>query len=893
MRRQTVTFAGVVAGASVQHRRSGLVLALLWSAALVGWGLGSPARAQNSGVQAAASTPAMITQPIDAAKLVRLSGNTRPEATARNDRGRVPDALTLSHMQLLLRRPAQREVSLRQLIHALHDRASPQFHHWLDAAALARNYGPSGRDIATIEGWLRQQGFSIDGESLSGQVIDFSGNAGQVRQAFHSEIHYLYVGGRTHIANMSDPQIPAALAPAVQGVVSLHDFRPHPLHRARAAYTVSSNQTLVAPADLATIYNLQPLFMAGYAGQGQTVVVIEDTDVYSTADWSRFRSAFGLDVSYPSGALSQLHPAPASGRNDCQDPGVVPGGVEEEAILDAEWASAAAPGASIQVASCADSRTTFGGLIALQNLLSQPTPPAIVSISYGDCEADNGATANAAYLDTYQQAAAQGVSVFVAAGDAGAAACDEATSYATHGVAVSGYASTPYDVAVGGTDFGDTYTHSGAQYWSSTNSAYYGSALSYVPEVPWNDSCAGGLLSAYEGYGTSAGSNGFCNSSAGMTFLTTTAGSGGPSGCATGSPSISGVVSGSCAGTAKPGWQAGVPGIANDAVRDLPDLSLFSGNGLWGHYYVVCWSDTAAGGKSCSGAPSSWSGAGGTSFASPVLAGIQALVNQRTGARQGNPDYVYYELAASQAASGLSCNSSAGNGVASGCVFYNVTSGDIDVNCRGSNDCYLPSGSNGVLTASNAGDSIAYAAGTGWNFATGLGSVNAYNLASYWDSSDLSLNGSGSVNSDGEIDYTLSIGNAGPQAATAVVVTSTLPTGVSLDGAASSTGCTQSGDILSCSVGNLATGTSAPLTIVLNPGEISGLDLTFSVASPAGDLDAANDVLAIDVSAAGNAPSKDDAPLPPWSGVCLGGLLVLIGWWRQRSTSISRLRPHP
>src|SRR5208283_275150 len=221
-------------------------------------------------------------------------------------------------------------------------------------------------------------------------------------------------------------------------------------------------------------------------------------------------------------------------------------GDDAEAILDAEYASASAPNAAIVLASCADTNTTFGGLIALQNLLIRPDPPPVVSISYGECEAENGAAANFSYRITYEIAALEGVSVFVSSGDEGAASCDANQSIAVHGIGVSGLASTPYNVAVGGTDFGDSYAGANNTYWSSANGTTYGSALSYVPEIPWDDSCASGLISSYLGYSAAYGSSGFCNSSRGeWDFLNTVAGSGGPSGCATGTPSNSGVVSGS------------------------------------------------------------------------------------------------------------------------------------------------------------------------------------------------------------------------------------------------------------------------------------------------------------------------------------------------------------
>ncbi|MGP0082284.1 MAG: peptidase S53 propeptide, partial [Steroidobacteraceae bacterium] len=325
----------------------------------------------------------------------------------------------------------------------------------------------------------------------------------------------------------------------------------------------------MVPADLATIYNLNPLFTDLDSGQGQTIVVAEDTDVYSTADWTAFRSTFGLS-SYTAGSLTQVHP---SGAATCIDPGVVDGD-EFEAELDAEWASAAAPSAAIVVASCAG---TDGVLIAVENLVNESSPPAIISISYGECEAENGATANGAYNTIYQQAAGEGISVFVAAGDEGAAGCDADVKIATHGVGVNAYASTPYNVAVGGTDFGDTYAGTTSSYWSSTNSSTYGSALSYIPEIPWNDSCAGALLASYEGDSPSYGSNGFCNKApVNPEFQTTASGSGGPSGCATGSPSRTGVVGGSCKGNAKPTWQSLAPGNPSDGVRDLPDVSLFA-----------------------------------------------------------------------------------------------------------------------------------------------------------------------------------------------------------------------------------------------------------------------------------------------------------------------------
>ena len=674
----------------------------------------------------------LVTSTIDDRQTVELVGNTRPEAIPANDRGRVTDDMAIAHMQLLMKRPAETEAAVVKLIDALHDRNSPSYHQWLTPEQFGAAFSPAASDLRATTGWLAAHGFTVDGVQPSGMVLDFSGTAGQIREAFHTEIHQLDVGGVPHIANMSNPRIPAALSGVVAGVVSLHDFRPHTNFQWKTNYTFSSGGSTfeaVVPADLATIYNLNPLFTAGISGQGQTIVVIEDTNVFSTTDWSTFRSTFGLS-SFTGGSFTQVHP---TGSSTCTNPGVVSGN-ESEAELDAEWASAAAPSAAIVLASCRDTSTTFGGLIALQNLINGASPPAIVSISYGECEAENGATANAAFNTTYQQAVTLGISVFVSSGDEGAASCDADLTKATHGIGVSGFASTPYNVAVGGTDFGDTFAGTTSTYWNTTNTSTFGSAKSYVPEIPWNDSCASVLISTAEGFATTYGTAGFCNSSTGRAdFLTTASGSGGPSGCATGTPSTTGVVSGTCRGYAKPSWQVLV-GNPADGVRDIPDVSLFAANGVWGHYYVFCDSDTRDGGAACTGAPSGWSGAGGTSFASPIMAGIQALVNQKQGARQGNPNPTYYRLAAAEygTSGSATCNSSNGNTVGSSCIFYDTTLGDMDVNCTGTNNCYRPSGTNGVLSTSNSSYLKAYGTGTGWDFATGIGTVNAANLVNNW-----------------------------------------------------------------------------------------------------------------------------------------------------------------
>ncbi len=693
----------------------------------------------------------VVIDPVDESRLSVLEGNVRSAASdPGNDRGAVEGSLPLEHVLLQLKRSATAEAALDAYIASLNDATSANYHKWLTAEQLGAEYGPASADIAAVTNWLGEHGLTVNQVSPTGMVIDFSGTAEQMEGAFHANLRQLSVNGEDHLANTQDPQVPSALVGVIRGVVSLNDFRPHPMHRdlhpahvdvrngslttqmpgTTSNYTFTSGSTTyqaVVPGDLATIYNLNKLFSAGYSGQGQTIVVIEDTNVYATSDWTTFRSKFGLS-GYTAGTFTQEHPG-----SNCTNPGV--NADDGEAILDAEWASAAAPSAAIVLASCADTRTTFGGLIALENIVNGTNPPKIVSISYGESESENGAAANAAFASVYKTAAAEGISVFVSSGDEGAASSDADASYATHGITVSGFASTPYNVAVGGTDFGDTAAGTNSTYWNSTNTATFASAKSYIPEIPWNDSCASTLLAAVSGYSTTYGTSGFCNSATGKAnFLTTAAGSGGPSGCATGAASTSGVVSGTCKGYAKPSWQSLV-GVPSDGVRDLPDVSLFAANGVFGHYYVFCYTDTRNGGASCSGAPSTWSGAGGTSFASPIMAAIQSLVNQKTASAWGNPNPTYYELAAAEYGSNgnATCNSSNGNAAGSGCTFYDVTKGDIDVVCTGTNNCYKPSGKYGVLSIVDSVYAPAYETATGWDFSTGIGSVNAYNLVYNWN----------------------------------------------------------------------------------------------------------------------------------------------------------------
>jgi subtilase family serine protease len=679
--------------------------------------------------------PAKLNDQIDERKMVKLTGNTRPEANAANDRGAVDGSVRFDHLLLQLQRPAEQKQSLEQTLKELHDPQSPNFHKWLSSAEFGSRFGLAPEDLTKVTGWLEARGFTVNSVAPN-LTVDFSGTADQVRRAFHTPMHHLSVAGKHHLGNMTDPEIPAALAPAIAGVVSLNDFTPQALHHMNASvgnpqYTTAAGTLPIVPSDLNTIYNFSPAFQAGFSGQGRTIAVLEDSNLYSPGDWLVFRKVFGLARPYPQGALVTIHPLPGPGGQACIDPGVNANSVES--AIDAEWATAAAPSATIMVAAC---QNTFisGIFIALQNLLTNGDTPDVVSISFGMSEAFLGAAQNAFISSLYQMAVAEGVSVFVAAGDSGAADNDRGAAPATNGIAVNGYASTPYDVAVGGSDFADAYLGTTANYWNATNTPTFGSAKSYIPEIPWNDTCGSSLLAFRNGFSTTYGTTGYCNNGGAASVV---AGGGGPSACAFGIAAPGGVVGNTCSGYPKPDWQS-VAGNPVDGVRDIPDISLFASNNVWGHYYVACFSAAAFGGRSCLGSPNTWSGFGGTSLSAPVMAGIQALVNQKTASRWGNPNPSYYGIAQSEfGPSGNSACDSTNSSSGNECTFHDITLGDNNAACTGSNNCFFGStpGPVGVLSLSNTSYQPAFGTNLGWDFSTGLGTVNVWNLLTRWPNS--------------------------------------------------------------------------------------------------------------------------------------------------------------
>ena len=654
----------------------------------------------QSGVQA------RITQPVDEQKLVRLSGNTHPLAQAQFDRGAAPDDLAMNRMLLVLQRGADQEAALQKLLEDQQSKSSPQYHKWLTPQEFGERFGPADADLAAVTNWLRSQGFRVGNVAAGRNVVEFSGSAGQIRQAFGTEIHKFVVNGEEHWANASDPQIPAALAPVVRGIVSLHNFRKQPMHRNIGLAPQTTLSTTIGtayglgPTDFAIIYNVLPLWSGSPAtdGTGQTIAVVGRSNI-NIQDIRDFRTAFGLPANDPVITL------------DGPDPGLVPGD-ESEAALDVEWSGGVAKGATINLV-VSESTEVADGVDLSAFYIVDNNLAGVLSESFGQCEASLTDAGNIFYQLIWEQSAAQGITVLLSSGDNGSAGCDSAfvtAGFATNGLAVSGLASTSFNVAVGGTDFDDAGIQ--AQYFNSTNaSVTQASAKSYIPEKTWNDSCAAG------------GVNG-CPVVTPSSVLS--GGSGGPSNCAS-------HVGGVCAGRAKPSWQTGV-GVPQDGVRDLPDLSFFGGGNDSLSFYLVCEADLDPGNTSCNLTPQpgqSFGGLGGfvgTSASVQVFAGVMAMVNQKMGGRQGNANYVLYPLAATNPAN---CNSSSSPDTTN-CIFYDVTKGNISMPCAGGTpNCSDRTSGTGVLADSN--NNPAWLATTGYDRATGLGTVNVANLVTKWN----------------------------------------------------------------------------------------------------------------------------------------------------------------
>nr|MDP9147852.1 S53 family peptidase [Acidobacteriota bacterium] len=607
-----------------------------------------------------------ITEAIDEKRLLRISGNVHPLAQAKFDQGALDDAQPMDRMLLLLKRGRAEEAALRQVLEDQQTTNTPKHHAWLTPEQFGAQFGPSDADVQATIDWLTARGFHGVKAGTGRTVIEFSGTAGKVRDAFHTEIHRYVVKGAEHFANASDPQIPAALAPVVAGVVSLHNF-PKSAHTHSLGTFQHSRETGViepmfsfgacgggacngiGPADLAKIYNIP----ANLDGTGQTIAVVGQSNI-NLQDAHDYRNIFGLPVNDPTIILNG------------PDPGLIASD-EGEADLDTQVSGAVAPHASIKfVVSETPITGSTPGIDLSALYIVDNNIAGVLSESYGQCESALGTTSNAFYNALWEQAAAQGITVLVSTGDNGSAGCDNPNTvdFASAGLAVNGLSSTPFNVAVGGTDFSYTSASPSSVYWSATNGGASGtlSAKSYIPEIPWNDSCAAAGLNGC----TTAIINANLKS-----FNDLVAASGGPSSV-----------------YAKPSWQSGITGMPSDNKRDTPDVSLFASNGQNSSFYIVCQKD-ATGTNSCDlNSPfTNFQGVGGTSASVQAFAGIMALINQsqvtaqNPAPRQGNANYILYKLY-KQNASKI-CTSNPATVSASSCIFYDIAAGNAAVACKG------------------------------------------------------------------------------------------------------------------------------------------------------------------------------------------------------------------
>jgi hypothetical protein len=738
---------------------------------------------------------ARIIRATDESKLVTLAGNVHPLARPEFDRGSISDAQALHRMLLLLQRSSEQESALLQLLDDQQSKASSNYHKWLTPTQFGQQFGPADADIQTVMQWLASRGFTDIKVSSGRSIIEFSGNVAQVRSAFHTEIHQYVVKGETHLANALDPQVPAALAPVVAGVVSLNNFpvKSH-LHRLgtfqklrttgeiKPLFTFSGCQSGncfgVGPADFATIYNTTPLLNGSpkIDGSGQTIAIVGESNI-DVQDVIDFRTMFGLTQNFSSNNVILNGP----------DPGI--NGSETESDADVEWSGAAAPGANIDFVTSAPTETTAGIDLSAVYIVDNNLA-GVMSESFGACEQNLGSTLNQFYNSLWEQAAAQGITVVLSAGDGGSAGCDDFDTQqtASNGLAVSGFASTPFNIAVGGTDFDQAGKQS--QYWNTTATTTTppvpASALKYIPEVPWNDSCAQLGLTG-------------CGAGVNPNLLNIVAGSGGAS---TIYP--------------KPAWQMGVPGMPSDNHRDLPDVALFAADGFNDSFYIMCEHDlTPANSCNLSEFNYTFQGVGGTSVSAPAFAGIIALVNQKQATaqvpapRQGNANQVLYALAKKQASTTPALNCVSATPPASACTFNDINKGNNSVPCAGKspNCSSAVSGVNGVLVETGNSSTPAFPATSAYDLATGLGSVNVSNLVNNWNTvSQVATTTSLTLNNNNAVNIT-----HGSSVPAQVNVTPSNATGdVSLIADLGS-GKTVGFDTLTLGTGGIATGTTTAL----------------------------------------------------------------------------------
>jgi subtilase family serine protease len=822
-----------------------------------------------SAASASVAVPvARIKESINEQQRVELKGLV-PRAIARSvDLGPADPTLSAERMVMVLGSSPEQDAALAQFLRYVQTRGRPEYHQWLTPETFGQRFGAASADVAAIRKWLQSKGFRLETQSAGRRSIAFSGTIGQVNDVFAAGMHRYRWNGELHLANSKNPTIPKALSAVVRGFASLHDFRLQPqLVRGalRPQFDLSNGAHALAPGDFAIIYDLSNTYAAGTNGTGRTIAVIGRSDVQSV-DINNFRSAFGLPASLPTVILAG------------SDPGLVTND-QTESDLDLEWAGGIAPNASLKFVTAGSTRTTDGVVLSAQYAVEQNVAD-VITVSYAGCESTSDVSGGTTFFNQlWQQAAAQGTSVFVSSGDSGAAGCDASNSTtATHGLGVNQLCSSPYSTCVGGTEFAADVSSPGT-YWNPANTAgTNASALQYIGENVWNQS------------GTVSGGSQLWASGGGTSIY-----------------------------YAKPAWQLAA-GVPSDGYRDVPDIA-FNASGAHDPYLIY---------SSDGNSSSLLEGVGGTSASTPSMAGMAALVIQRQGGRVGSFNPVLYGL------SGLQVNGGAA-------VFHTITNGNNSVpgqtgfSASTSDPIYnqvtgLGSIDGGVLVAhwlDFAGSSTGLAptsvvvpatttvsaatltlpattawtasitGGSGWLALTPASGTGSAPLTFSTTANTAATSRTATITIDGQVltvtqaaasgaagQLTLSaptlnfgtdvVGNT--SAGQTVLVSNSGGTSITL-GSISIAGADGAdyADTGTCSAGLvLAPGASCFLRVTFDPTATGGRPATLQIGSAS-----------LPLSGTGE-PASGSAPLPPWSYVMMAALLLTIGALRQRSAADRR-----
>lgn len=750
---------------------------------------------------------------ISSQSVVTLRGSVDPHAAAEYDAGRM-NAATPLHGITLYFQPAQK-AELDALVQAQQTPGSPYYHQWLTPAEYANLFGMSSADLAHVSSWLQAQGFQVDRVGNSRTSITFSGTAAQVEAAFGTEMHRYVVDGVEHFANAKDVSLPAALAGVVLSVRNLNDFRPVPQVRFHTSGPVTVRpdftsgkaadlgQHFLTPDDVATIYDITPAYNSGDNGSGQVIAVLGQSEI-STADIEAFQTAAGLTVKDPTITL-----VPNSGTS------AVSKGDEAESDLDLEYAGGIARGATIHFIYVGNN-SNYSVYDSMQYAVDNGIG-TILSLSYGTCELALNQTDFNTLDGIVEQGASQGQSLIAAAGDSGSTSC-----WATPGMtltqqktpSVNYPASSAFATGVGGTEFPLADIEAGnTTYWkSASGSDLVNSAVSYIPEGVWNDDSAAVGQQYGSQYALSSGGGGV------STF------------------------------SSRPSWQSGVTGISSGNFRLVPDISLDSSADNAG--YLYCTSDSSDWSSnqkaSCNSgfrdsATQDLTIGGGTSFATPIFAGMVAIVNQKTGS-SGSGVFAskLYPLAA--------------NAATYATAFHDITTG--------SNAC--SAGPNYCSSGGEAG----FSATVGFDEASGLGSVDFNNLMGALAGTGIGTGGGGS--------FTLSATNVSVSAGSSGTSTVTVTPASSFTGAVGFA-VTATGLANGCySLGNATVSTgpaTSTLTIYTSSTQCGGTGVKSFVRSGGTQADARG--------------GRPLGPAIPLGATALAGLL-LFGFRRARATARSK-----